>query len=357
MSDNICSQINFLHKKVGKTEWSGILLYSHKEGSIEDADDLVMVAEQIFLMDIGTAAGTEYINDIDSILEMVERYPRYEQGELKIGHIHSHHNMDAYFSNVDMDELQINSPSHNYYLSLIVNFKSKPVAKISTIAEKRTTEIVHSGSSEDEVIKPVPSEKVLGVYDVIVTEDLPQHFYDRYSVIRKKAEEEKKKKAAKRKRNAKKYSPRASQTVKGWDPHSTGYGAGSGQKQMNFGEPDFSEPQIDEFIYKWFNLNKNIAVVGSVDGAVDQVDLLMEDADGDTITQYVDQLENYLEDFAITIVGNDYYLTDDEYLKLVKIVIQKLEPYEDNKVIKDVLNMLQQYEEMITEAIEEYERT
>src|SRR5690606_24878523 len=48
--------------------------------------------------------------------------------------IHSHNNMKVFFSVTDMAELDDNSPSHNFYLSLIVNNVMDFMAKISFIA-------------------------------------------------------------------------------------------------------------------------------------------------------------------------------------------------------------------------------
>lgn len=347
------NQINFLHQKIGGTEWSGILLYSHREGGIEDADNMVVVAEEIYPMDIGSPGYTEYINDVDSILDLVDNYERYESGELKIGHIHTHHSMGTGFSSTDMSELQGNAPSHNYYLSLIVNFKCKPTAKIATICEVEPGKIKHPGAS-GEVTKQTEPEKRLGVYECVVTQELDQRFLDRYSLVLKKKKEEEEKE----KKSRKKTYPGVNQTVRNWDGGrmpSSGYGNyGSGhQTRLGFAEPDFSEQQIENFIYRWFNLNPNLGVAGGTEGAIDMLDMFIPQADRETINNYVEQLIDNYEEYAIDLIGNQYYLTDDEYLKLTKIVIQKLEPYEDNKVVKGVLDELEMYEDTLTEMVQE----
>jgi len=355
------SQINFLHRKIGGTEWSGILLYSHREGDIKDADNLTLVAEEIFLMDIGSPGYTEYINDVDSILELVDSYPKYESGDLKIGHIHTHHNMSTGFSSTDISELQDNAPSHNYYLSLIVNFKCKPTAKIATVCEVQPGNITHPGAN-DNVEKEMEAEKRLGVYDLIITQERDQRFLDRYSLIRKQKKEEEKKKKKNRKvnrYNGKKGYPGIPQNVKNWQggsgKHSNGFNNGYSQRDMF--EPDFSEAQIDDFIYKWFNLNPHLPVVGDTEGAIDQMDLFMKDAPKDQVESLVDQLTENYEDFAMKVIGQEWGLTDDEYLKLTEIVIQKLEPYEDNRIVSRILNDLQIYEETLTEMVEEDARS
>jgi len=48
-----------------------------------------------------------------------------------IGHIHSHNTMGVFFSGTDMSELNDNSASHNFYLSLIVNNFMDFTAKVA----------------------------------------------------------------------------------------------------------------------------------------------------------------------------------------------------------------------------------
>lgn len=55
--------------------------------------------------------------------------------------IHSHHNMTCFFSGTDMSELHDNAPNHNYYLSLIVNYKEDTgnnwCAKVAYVTEEK----------------------------------------------------------------------------------------------------------------------------------------------------------------------------------------------------------------------------
>lgn len=360
LSEKLSSQINFLHAKVGSIEWSGVLLYSHKEGDISDPDNMVILAEEIYLMNIGSAGYTEYTNDVDSVLDMFDKYPRLESGELKQGHIHSHHSLGSTsFSGTDMQELQDNAPAHNYYLSLIVDFKCRPTAKIATICEVEERKISHRGSS-GKIQKQMSSEERLGIYECITSPELEQGFLDRFSIIQKlKKEEDEKKKVKNKKYNGrmgswngnKRYSD-IPQNVKGWDPHgSNGYEDPFDEMRDLFFDPDFSEKAIGQFIYKWFNMNAHGAT-GGLDEAVDQMTVWINEAPKEAVPEFSQLLIDSFENFAMDIVGEGYGLTNDEYLKLVKIIIDLLEPHEDNKVINNVIDELLQYQEMLESEIE-----
>jgi proteasome lid subunit RPN8/RPN11 len=123
LSDNVVNQINFMHKTVRQNiEWSAILIYDTVEGSVEDPKNWVIKVEQIVPMDVGTSGYTEYeFNPEDPLVDIW--MDAMEAGK-KIGHNHSHHSMSCFFSGTDMSELHDNSEKHNYYLSLIVNYKN-----------------------------------------------------------------------------------------------------------------------------------------------------------------------------------------------------------------------------------------
>lgn len=148
LSDNFVNKVNFLHKQVKQnTEWSAILLYSTKEGSIDtDPNKWVISVDDCILMDIGTSAYTEYDMEAGDNYATEQWMDHLEAGG-KIGHLHTHHNMTCYFSGTDTAELHDNAPQHNYYLSLIVNYKNVEdwCAKVAicgtetTVGKKETT--------------------------------------------------------------------------------------------------------------------------------------------------------------------------------------------------------------------------
>lgn len=151
MSQQILDKIQLLCKEISRVEWSGILLYSVK-GSIKDPKNMVIILQEIIPMHKGTSGYTEYkINEKkrdssgyeDRMIDYFNENPHALEEDWKMGHIHSHHSMQVFFSGTDMEELEDNSPSYNYYLSLIVNnymdFKAK-VAYIATLKEEITAD-------------------------------------------------------------------------------------------------------------------------------------------------------------------------------------------------------------------------
>lgn len=124
LSENLLEQIRYLHEQVGKIEWSGMLVYKILEGSIEDHKNMKLEATEVLPMDIGTSGYTEYEISPESDDYTFDNLSRVLMApDLKLGHIHTHHNMDCFFSGTDTNELHDNAPNHNYYLSLIVNFE------------------------------------------------------------------------------------------------------------------------------------------------------------------------------------------------------------------------------------------
>lgn len=126
INKQIEEQIDLLHTVVGAKEWSGVLLYT-VNGDIDSNVDVEV--QGLFPMDIGTSAYTEYEFD-ENIMDMYDMYPDALDKQWRLGHIHTHHNMKAYFSGTDNQELKDNTPNHAYYLSLIVNFDKSYCARL-----------------------------------------------------------------------------------------------------------------------------------------------------------------------------------------------------------------------------------
>lgn len=99
---------------------------------MKDPSKLVIKAFDFRLMDIGTSGYTEYETDADLGMFMFDN--NYVDN-IKMGHMHSHHTMKAYFSGTDNGELIDNAPNHNIYLSLIVNNKMENVARIAYVVK------------------------------------------------------------------------------------------------------------------------------------------------------------------------------------------------------------------------------
>tara|TARA_R110002012_G_scaffold74735_2_gene189386 strand:+ start:1597 stop:2775 length:1179 start_codon:yes stop_codon:yes gene_type:complete len=136
ISSHLQEQIDVFHSFAGPTEWSGILLYTIDKGDINDPSSLKITAKAMFPMDIGTAAYTEYDYGPE-VMDMYDMYPKALEEGWILGHIHTHHNMKAYFSGTDTQELRDNIDNHSNYLSLIVNFKKEYCAKICKKAVRK----------------------------------------------------------------------------------------------------------------------------------------------------------------------------------------------------------------------------
>jgi hypothetical protein len=109
-------KIRFACQKVWSTEWSGTLFFTH-EGSFEN-NDLVIRCVDIYIMDIGTLAYTEFGMNPDVIAYMCENP---ELLDCQMGLIHSHNNMSTFFSGTDTATLREEGIDRNNFVSLIVN--------------------------------------------------------------------------------------------------------------------------------------------------------------------------------------------------------------------------------------------
>jgi len=118
------------------------------EGSIKDLAHLEVYAENIYPCNIGTSAFTSY-SHADHMDALEEVFPQYSlmgderwDGQncisgYKIHQIHTHHNMDAFFSGTDKKDLHDNTPNHGFYISLIVNFNGNFVCKGAFLAKTK----------------------------------------------------------------------------------------------------------------------------------------------------------------------------------------------------------------------------
>ena len=131
-------KIRFTCQKVWNTEWSGTLFFTH-EGSFEN-NDLVIRCVDIYIMDIGTQAYTEFDMNPDVIAYMTERS---ELLDCQMGLIHSHNNMSTFFSGADTATLKEEGRDRNNFVSLIVNNAGSYTAAITRrIKSKQVMESV-----------------------------------------------------------------------------------------------------------------------------------------------------------------------------------------------------------------------
>ena len=131
-------KIRFACQKVWSTEWSGTLFFTH-EGSFEN-NDLIIRCVDIYIMDIGTQAYTEFDMNPDVIAYMCENP---ELLDCQMGLIHSHNNMSTFFSGTDTATLKEEGRDRNNFVSLIVNNAGSYTAAITRrIKSKQVRESV-----------------------------------------------------------------------------------------------------------------------------------------------------------------------------------------------------------------------
>ena len=135
-------KIRFLCKNIWDVEWSGILFYK-VEGAFEDKS-LTIRCVDLFQMDIGTSAYTEFNVSPDMATYMVDHPELLEEGIYQ-GLIHSHNNMATFFSGTDTSTLSAEGNDMAHFVSLIVNNAGKYTAGITrkykcvqTVSEKYT---------------------------------------------------------------------------------------------------------------------------------------------------------------------------------------------------------------------------
>lgn len=208
ITEKLKKQIAYLHSKCGSNEWSGELITS-EVNTINDLDDWTIIAEDMFLTDIGTSAFTGYEVDkggfkAADIIELYESYPDLLEGKKKNHHIHTHHNMDTFFSGTDWSQLEDRGCLSNYLLMLIVNNKGKAVAKVAFKAKQRgpsgvNLEFINNADNFEPIkLKGDSDQDVLVVMDCKIKWEVPDNevdtsFEQRYAHIVKTIEEEKEK--------------------------------------------------------------------------------------------------------------------------------------------------------------------
>lgn len=135
-------KIRFLCKNIWDVEWSGVLFYKVK-GAFEDKS-LTIRCVDLFQMDIGTSAYTEFNVSPDVATYMVDHPELLEEGIYQ-GLIHSHNNMATFFSGTDTATLSAEGNDMAHFVSLIVNNAGKYTAGVTrkykcvqTVSEKYT---------------------------------------------------------------------------------------------------------------------------------------------------------------------------------------------------------------------------
>jgi hypothetical protein len=183
------AKINYLCREINKVEWSGMLFYS-LSGDGEDVNNITCVLKDIYPMHKGSSGYTEYEYN-EQIVEVMSNNP--ELMEYRVGHIHSHHSMNTFFSGTDMEELHDNAPNHHYYLSVIVNNYGEVCAKTVFIGEREVkSSIMTKFKNSLGNVLSIPfsidkTEEVLNIINMTVKEggeELDKFFVDRVTHIK-----------------------------------------------------------------------------------------------------------------------------------------------------------------------------
>ena len=166
ISEDCFNKIKFMCSKINTLEWSGVLLYNVIN---PDIDNCELEAVDFYPVDKGTAGHTAF----EYPVELFDYLINNNLIECKQGLIHSHNNMDVFFSAEDQSELQDNAPKHSLYLSLIVNNRSQMCAKVAQYQKVSYTGITSKrrnfdGTEETIVMQPMEDDYIY-TYDCIIT--------------------------------------------------------------------------------------------------------------------------------------------------------------------------------------------
>lgn len=186
ISKEIQNDIAVLHHSIGKVEWSGVLLYEIKEGTLSDLSNMVLEAKRIFLMNIGTSGGTSF----DYGSECLDMYDMVSKSDTIIeGLVHTHHSMTTFFSGTDLSELEDNSGLYNMYLSLVVSFDTEYSAKLAIPAKKSFSSYTITNEKGKEIEMSIEKEEHIITADCKIKFLHDTSFIDRLKVIKDKKKE------------------------------------------------------------------------------------------------------------------------------------------------------------------------
>jgi hypothetical protein len=120
-------KISYLCNKINNVEWSGILFYK-VEGHPYNLETFNLNAVDILLMHKGEPTYTEFeINE--TLIDAYDNNPELEN--CKMGIIHSHVNMEVFFSGTDSTTLHEYAKLSNFCLSVIVNNRGSIIGKVA----------------------------------------------------------------------------------------------------------------------------------------------------------------------------------------------------------------------------------
>lgn len=354
-------QIDYYHKQVGSTEWSGILFYKHIGGDISKLKDLVFEAFAFYLMDIGSHAYTEF--EYDS--QIVNAYTLIPDAmESNTGIIHTHHSMTTFFSGTDTKELEDNAGKYNYFISLIVAFNDKYAAKIAIPAKTtyncKSTIKDTNGNNVEVITEKIAEEILVGDLDIVMPEEsiIEEWVAKRYTEVK----EAKAKKIAPKPYTSNSYGRHASYGARNYsyddDPYGyTGYNRGYQQSKTvpiasNQNTLDFREAKVDpltKFLGCVLNLDVEYDSETSIESLVSDLNKIGEE----DVDIYLGFIEEVLE-MNIDLMYQYAFGTSNNYIFNLKRALNVLKELNKNKEYSGpVLEKFISFIEMTVETEEE----
>lgn len=168
--DSIFGNFYSLHTKFKNLEWSGYIFYD-TIGSLEDADNMIINITDFILLDIGTSGATDIQPTGEQIVDIYSERPHL-MGK-SFGCLHTHHSMGLFFSGTDTDTLLESAPQFDMFVSVIVNHRDHPIAKISQAGIIESIEKyaykIKGNTITQEPVKVI--KHVVCVYDCVVKID------------------------------------------------------------------------------------------------------------------------------------------------------------------------------------------
>lgn len=139
-----------LCQKYSNLEWSGYFLHE-KKGELFNEQ---IIVHGVYLMDIGTAGATDFKGNAD-VATLVDAYPELDELIFDKGYrilqckVHSHNNMEPFYSEMDQSDLETNAQGRDLYVSIVVNNKMNFFAKacrwVKTEKCLKTVQVLEKG--------------------------------------------------------------------------------------------------------------------------------------------------------------------------------------------------------------------
>lgn len=248
-------KIRFACQRVWNTEWSGTLFFTH-EGSFEN-NDLVIRCVDIYIMDIGTQAYTEFDMNPDVIAYMTEHS---ELLDCQLGLIHSHCTFSTFFSGTDTATLKEEGRDRNNFVSLIVNNAGSYTAAITrrvkskSVKESVSYEFFGDGEKHDTKEYVSEENEIEWFYLNIVKEGDTFSFQDmdiRFEEIKKRKAEKAKEAEMARKQTSQVTSYRPSTVI-------NSYGTKTGSASTMASKKTIGQTSLFDGVDDWDSDNFDI---------------------------------------------------------------------------------------------------